>query len=312
MQVTYLTDGGAPTLVLDRFMPAGPAALPGPCGSQAWAAAPRRGRHLAFDGRLLHGAPPELADSPVAGPVRVTLLVNVWVGYVPAGLQPLPAAAAAALGGLDGARVGGARVQLDGADGAGQATRGRVLVDLDGARAERVGHVMVGQGPAEAAGGGPKWMWKGDGCGDGDGGCEAGGGGRGGVGGSCQKIRRWMGAGADKEWWMGAGAGKEWSWWCGGPCCPLEGFRSSGTGLAWSRDGSAGAGSDGGGRWGHATRREGDGAAKGRRLGGRERTRGAQRTRGGGTGWSGRRGERGKELGGRGLGGRMGGGEGGW
>ena len=154
-------------------------------------------------------------------------------------------------------------------------------------------------------------MWKGDGCGNGDGGCEAGGGGRGGVGGSCQKIRRWMGAGADKEWWMGAGAGKEWSWWCGGPCCPLEGFRSSGTGLAWSRDGSAGAGSDGGGRWGHATRREGDGAAKGRRRGGRERTRGAQRTRGGGTGWSGRRGERGKELGGRGLGGGWGVGRGG-
>ncbi len=30
------------------------------------------GKHLAFDGRLLHGAPPELARGPPEGGVRVT------------------------------------------------------------------------------------------------------------------------------------------------------------------------------------------------------------------------------------------------
>ena len=54
-------------------------------------------QHVVFDGRLLHGAPPELsAPAPAphddAGGVRVTFLVNVWLNHVPAGLRPFPAA----------------------------------------------------------------------------------------------------------------------------------------------------------------------------------------------------------------------------
>ena len=51
-------------------------------------------KHLAFDGRLLHGAPAGVAPSPPGGrgtpsPLRVTFLVNVWDGR-PSGTDALP------------------------------------------------------------------------------------------------------------------------------------------------------------------------------------------------------------------------------
>ncbi len=76
-------------------MCAGAAELAGVCGRGGWCSQPVAGKHLAFDGRLLHGAPPELAVRPAVGGVRVTLLVNVWLGSVPASLAPLPAWSAA-------------------------------------------------------------------------------------------------------------------------------------------------------------------------------------------------------------------------
>eukprot|EP00977_Amphora_coffeiformis_P028800 scaffold37161_cov153-Amphora_coffeaeformis.AAC.1 len=56
--VTYLTDCGAPTVVLDRPSPqqGNMEALNGDI-AKGWLCHPTRGRHLAFDGRLLHGAP---------------------------------------------------------------------------------------------------------------------------------------------------------------------------------------------------------------------------------------------------------------
>jgi hypothetical protein len=65
---------------------------------------PRRGKHVVFDGRLLHGAPAalELRDAPaavrlenvlepdVASQERVTFLVNLWSQRRPASVETLP------------------------------------------------------------------------------------------------------------------------------------------------------------------------------------------------------------------------------
>ena len=62
---------------------------------------PRRGKHLVFDGRLLHGAPAHSAfrrgEKTTASPpteesdeYRITFLVNVWERHKPAGVEPLP------------------------------------------------------------------------------------------------------------------------------------------------------------------------------------------------------------------------------
>ena len=48
---------------------------------------PRVGRHVRFDGRLLHGAPLELLEARAdeSPYVRVTFLVNIWIGHKPGG-----------------------------------------------------------------------------------------------------------------------------------------------------------------------------------------------------------------------------------
>jgi hypothetical protein len=70
----------------------------------------RRGKHIVFDGRLLHGAPSHHALRPLALDTktastttkeeddiistseqwRITFLVNVWIGHKPAGVHVLP------------------------------------------------------------------------------------------------------------------------------------------------------------------------------------------------------------------------------
>jgi len=52
------------------------------------------GKHLVFDGRLLHGAVPtdtEHAHDVRPGSVRLSFLVNVWLHHKPRGVKPLPA-----------------------------------------------------------------------------------------------------------------------------------------------------------------------------------------------------------------------------
>lgn len=118
--VTYLQSppGAAPTLVLDCASPL--LESDDPCGPIACATAcwPATGRHLAFDGRMLHGAMSELTEglptlsvsatrenissgrkkgkaaktakaSAKAGK-RVTFLVNCWVNHTPWGAEELP------------------------------------------------------------------------------------------------------------------------------------------------------------------------------------------------------------------------------
>ena len=106
--VTYLTDGGAPTLVLERPSPLlaqQPCTGPVPAAEACWPAA---GRHLAFDGRMLHGAPSGLGGAPAARGRRCNFLVNVWLNHVPWGAERYK-------GGGGGGGRGGRALRLDAA-----------------------------------------------------------------------------------------------------------------------------------------------------------------------------------------------------
>jgi len=123
--VTYLTNIGAPTMVLDCMVdPAsGSDGLPDlnkpvKGGFISW---PRTGKHLSFDGRMLHAAPIDLMEEgeferqceikntttktsqndlieenekkkkkESRQKRRVTFLVNIWLNYRPFGVNPFP------------------------------------------------------------------------------------------------------------------------------------------------------------------------------------------------------------------------------
>ena len=92
--VTYLTDVGAPTLILDAGSPvastkAAIEALYGPIGSGALSY-PRLGKTIVFDGAKLHGAVPCQGQGAPADTQRCTFLVNVWLGHRPHAVEPLP------------------------------------------------------------------------------------------------------------------------------------------------------------------------------------------------------------------------------
>ena len=113
--VTYLSSIGAPTLILPARADADGAGTPTDGG--AFLSFPHSGKHLCFDGTLLHGCPHALAAelaawqeqeaaattaavaaAPPAEEVRLTLLVNLWQRHRPVGPQPLPRRIAEALG----------------------------------------------------------------------------------------------------------------------------------------------------------------------------------------------------------------------
>ena len=122
--VTYLGSCGAPTLILPvvgdgtaRVRPRDAGEQEGEGGSRgAFVSHPREGKHLAFDGRLLHGAIDELTLPPdaaaegaaqdaaqdAAAYTRVTLMVNVWVDHRPSRATRLPEDAAARLSDIKG------------------------------------------------------------------------------------------------------------------------------------------------------------------------------------------------------------------
>lgn len=82
--VTYLTDGGAPTLILE-------ADGSGTDDSTqevkfAHVSHPRVGKHVCFDGRFLHSAVSEFAQ-PGTATARVTFLVNVWLNHRPLSVE---------------------------------------------------------------------------------------------------------------------------------------------------------------------------------------------------------------------------------
>lgn len=114
--ITYLSDIGVPTLILDKKSPP-PAdtekkSLGGDI-NKAWLSHPKFGKHVAFDGRLLHGAPGEFFpavaknkndyvssepktkrakvdkscdihnDINGSSGKRITFLVNIWLNHCP-------------------------------------------------------------------------------------------------------------------------------------------------------------------------------------------------------------------------------------
>jgi hypothetical protein len=96
--VTYLSDVGAPTLVLENAHPVLAADEPPPSARALHVSWPRTGKHIAFDGRWLHGAPEGFpaAALPTARvappPTRTTFLVNVWLNHKPVASERAPAA----------------------------------------------------------------------------------------------------------------------------------------------------------------------------------------------------------------------------
>ena len=104
--VTYLTDAGAPTVVLGVPAPRAVADEENVYGTipTAHVSWPRVGKHICFDGALLHGTLPEAkaAAAPAAAGPRVTFLVNVWLGWRPHGIRPLDAALAEKMSGSGG------------------------------------------------------------------------------------------------------------------------------------------------------------------------------------------------------------------
>ncbi|KAL3892878.1 MAG: hypothetical protein SGPRY_014695, partial [Prymnesium sp.] len=85
--VTYLTDDGGPTVVVEQRRPDEERGVSLRSRRAALASFPAVGKHFAFDGRFLHGAPALASPAKEVSGQRVTFLVNVWLGYTPAGLR---------------------------------------------------------------------------------------------------------------------------------------------------------------------------------------------------------------------------------
>ena len=114
--VTYLTNGGSPTLVFPccqanvmRFCGENVCVsgeydteIASQCKDQevrssarlsselhamknAFAAYPKTGKHISFDGRYLHGSPSALSIGANMNGVRMTFLVNIWLNWKPLG-----------------------------------------------------------------------------------------------------------------------------------------------------------------------------------------------------------------------------------
>jgi len=98
--VTYLTDCGAPTLIVDRRNPLKaddvPKAVYGRI-KHGLLSPPSIGKHVVFDGQLLHGTAPQVGG--LAAGQRVTFLVNVWLNHRPSNCYRLRKSMALRLGG---------------------------------------------------------------------------------------------------------------------------------------------------------------------------------------------------------------------
>jgi len=90
--VTYLTSYGAPTVVTP-VRRSSDGTMDETCNGNVVVSHPVSGKHLAFDGRYLHGVPEVLnraAHGAAAEGRRVTLLVNVWLNHRPFAVQRFP------------------------------------------------------------------------------------------------------------------------------------------------------------------------------------------------------------------------------
>jgi hypothetical protein len=85
--VTYLSDVGGPTLVVPQRRPDAERGVRLRPRRACTVSFPAVAKHFCFDGRFLHGVPKPRAAAAAAG-MRVTFLVNIWLGYKPAGVEP--------------------------------------------------------------------------------------------------------------------------------------------------------------------------------------------------------------------------------
>jgi len=90
--VTYVSDLGAPTLVLEAIEAEDSKQAVTPQAAH-WSM-PKAGKHISFDGRWLHAAPQSLCEhNPNKGTgKRITFLVNVWLNHKPQNVVPCRAA----------------------------------------------------------------------------------------------------------------------------------------------------------------------------------------------------------------------------
>eukprot|EP01059_Diplonema_ambulator_P025612 TRINITY_DN4270_c0_g1_i1.p1 TRINITY_DN4270_c0_g1~~TRINITY_DN4270_c0_g1_i1.p1 ORF type:complete len:334 (+),score=95.28 TRINITY_DN4270_c0_g1_i1:36-1037(+) len=90
LTVTYLSDAGAPTAVIDvpPLTAKGTVRL-----NEMYVSHPLAGKHVVFKGNMLHGCPPEMMKLvKLPSYTRITLLVNVWLGHRPSQISPAPLA----------------------------------------------------------------------------------------------------------------------------------------------------------------------------------------------------------------------------
>jgi hypothetical protein len=103
--VTYLSDCGAPTVVLPLRISSDGSGEVIPSGSDGYMSFPSIGKHMVFDGRLLHGAPEDLRPTNMseaekgatsmaasAEGTRYTFLTNIWLDHRPLFKRPCPPA----------------------------------------------------------------------------------------------------------------------------------------------------------------------------------------------------------------------------
>ena len=106
--VTYLTDLGAPTMVITkRVDPMSGQYIQEDTNVEGFVSWPKQGKHLSFDGRYLHAAPSDLLEEGMFEQQcaydtttdekilsrqhrRVTFLVNIWLNYKPFNVHPFP------------------------------------------------------------------------------------------------------------------------------------------------------------------------------------------------------------------------------
>jgi len=83
--ITYFSQSGAPTVMLNKTAPTGYDENISGTADQCFLSRPKIGKHSSFDGRFLHSAPMELSLWPSAakGETRYSFLVNIWLNWKP-------------------------------------------------------------------------------------------------------------------------------------------------------------------------------------------------------------------------------------
>ena len=84
--VTYLTDKGGPTVILNKKGCSTSEANHSGSADIVIISTPLLGKHIKFDGRLLHAAPSNLIlkrKTETVKSTRITFLVNIWLNHIP-------------------------------------------------------------------------------------------------------------------------------------------------------------------------------------------------------------------------------------